>query len=174
MAESLATGALHAGGNPDERFYAALGIATDGGFAGQHQAVGLFIGGVHHIGDLRAGGRGVGDHRFEKLGGHDHAFAEFMATLDDAALKQGKLLEFNLGAQVATGDHDDIGLADDRVDIADRFLVLDLGDELRVTFQGYHGITQLTNVGGIADKRPGDVVRLALDCESQILVVFFS
>jgi hypothetical protein len=99
--------------------------------------------------------------------------AELVAALDDAALEQRQFLEFDLGAEVAAGDHDDVGLADDGVDVANRLLVLDLGDELGISFKGFHRIAQFADVGGITDEGACDVVRLALDGEREILVVLF-
>ena len=173
MAESLAAGAFDAGGNADQRIDAALGIAADGGFTGKHEGIRLLVGGVHDIGHLRAGGRGVGDHGFEELGGDDDAGAELVAALDDAALEQREFLELDLGAEVAAGDHDDVRLADDGIDVADRLLVLDFGDDLGVSFEGLHRIAQFADMGGVSNERSGDVVRLALDGEGQILVVLF-
>ena len=96
-----------------------------------------------------------------------------MAALDDAALQDGEFFEFDLRAKVAAGDHDDIRLVDDGVDVADGFLVLDLGDDLRFAFEGFHGFPQFAHVSGVADKRAGDVVGAAADGEREILVIFF-
>ena len=173
LPEAVAAGALDAGGNPDERVHAALGVAAHRGFPGKHQAVGLLIGGVHHVGDFRAGRRGVGDHGFQQLRGDDDAGAKLVAALDDAALENRQLLELHLRAQVAAGDHDDVGRVDDGVDVADGFLVLDLGDDLRLAFECLHRLAQLTDVGGIPHERSGDVVRAALDGEGKVLVILF-
>src|SRR5690606_9513318 len=114
---------------------------------------------------------GVGNHGFQKLGGDDHAGAEFMAAFDDPALEDGKFLEGDFHTEVAAGDHDDIGGMDDGVDIPDGFLVLDFGDDLCLAFKGFHGGTEFADVGGVANERAGDVVRAALDGEGEVLVV---
>ena len=130
LAEAVATRALDAGGDAHQRLDAALGVAADRCLAGEHQAIRLFIGGVHDIRDLCACRSGIGDHRFQELGGDDHALPEFMAALHDAALKDGEILEIDLNAEVAAGDHDHIRRADDGVDITNSLLVLDFRHNL--------------------------------------------
>ena len=113
-------------GDADHRLDASQRRGTHRCFARKHQRVRLFESGVGNVGHLRAGRSGTADHRFEQLRGDDHPASEFMRATDDASLQNPQLLEFHLHTEVAAGDHDHIGGLNDRIDVADRLLVLDL------------------------------------------------
>ena len=148
----MTAGAFDAGGNAHERLDAAQRVAADGSFAGEHECIGFLVGGVHHIGDFGAGGSGLLDHRFQQVGGNDHAGSEVVAALDDAALEDREFFEFHFGAEVAAGDHDHIRFANDRIDVTHGFLVLDFGDDLRVALERLHRFAKFADMGCVADE----------------------
>lgn len=65
------------------------GVFADGGFAGEHDAVGLFEDGVGDVGDFGASRHGRADHRFEHVGRDDDGFAVGEAGVDGGALDDG-------------------------------------------------------------------------------------
>ena len=86
LAQGGALLAFDAAGDFVEHLHAIEGVFADRGFAGEHDAVGLFVDGVGDIGDLGARGHGLGDHRFQHVGGDDDGLALGDAGLDGAAL----------------------------------------------------------------------------------------
>ena len=152
LAKSKAAGALDAVGDTDDGLDTAVRITTDRGFSRKHQAVRFFIRGVHHVGHFGAGRRGIHDHRLQKLGRHDHAFSKLMAASDDAALEDRQFFKLDLDPEIAACDHDHVSGEDDGVDVADGLLVLDLGDDLGVTFQRLDRIAKLTDMRTVADE----------------------
>ena len=124
-------------------------VFTDGGFAGEHHAVGLFVDGIGDVGDLGTGGDGLSDHRFQHVGGDDHGLAVGDAGLDSAALDDGKLLEGALDTEIPSGDHHGIGGAHDLIQVVDGGLVFNLRDDANEGFFLREKITQERDVGGV-------------------------
>ena len=77
--ESRAAAALDAAGDTIENFHALHRIFPHAGLAAQHNRVRLFVNGVGHVGDFRAGRQRIGDHRLEHVGRHDDRLADLQA-----------------------------------------------------------------------------------------------
>ena len=170
--ESRAAATLDAARHAVENFHALHGVFAHARFAAQHDRVRLLVDRVGHVGDLRAGRKGIGDHGLEHMGGHDDRFADLQAALDDAALDDGKLFHRAFDAKISAGHHDGVGGRDDFFDEFDRVLVLDLGDDVRVAAQplqfGAHGF----DVGLLAAETQGEVVDFQLHAHDDVLEVF--
>lgn len=149
------------------------GVVAGGGFAGEHDGVCFFLGGVHDVCDLGACRRGVGDHGLEHVGGDDDAGGELVAPTDDASLEEGKFFEVDFDAEVTASDHDDVGGFDDGVEVADGFLVFEFGDEFGFAAEFFHFCAEFADVSGVTDEGAGDEVCAAFDCEFEVAVVFF-
>jgi len=67
-------------GDAVEDFDAFQGVFADGGFAAEHDGVGLLEDGVGDIGDFGAVGMGL-DHAFEHVGGDDDGASDAEAGL---------------------------------------------------------------------------------------------
>jgi len=58
--------------------------------------------------------------------------ADAQTRLDDAALDDGQFFVGDFRCQIAARHHDAVGFVDDGIQILDRLLVLDLGDDKRM------------------------------------------
>jgi len=113
------TTSLDAAGNTVGHLNAGLREFANGGFAAEHDGIGLLKDSVGNIGNLGAGGVRIFNHAFKHVGGHDDGAATLLAELGDPALDDRQLLVGALDAEVATGDHDGIGGFKDGVQMLD-------------------------------------------------------
>ena len=90
------------------------------------------------------------DHGFEEMGGHDDAFAILGAESHDRALHIGQIFQIDLHAEIAARNHDAVRLFDDRFEVFDTFLILDLGDDFHPPDLVAHERFQLLDVSGLA------------------------
>mmetsp|Transcript_83269 Transcript_83269/g.268429 ORF Transcript_83269/g.268429 Transcript_83269/m.268429 type:complete len:434 (-) Transcript_83269:112-1413(-) len=98
--------------------------------AGEHDAVRAVKHGVRHVAGLGASGARQGGRGLKHLRGGDHGLANNVAPGDHHLLRQKHLLGWDLHAQIAARHHDGIAGLDDRVEILQALLVLDLGGDL--------------------------------------------
>ena len=124
-----AAAALDAGGDAVEDLDAFQRVFADGGFAAEHDGVGLLENGVGDVGDFGAGGHGGFDHAFEHVGGDDDRSADAQAGFDDAPLDDGQFFVGDFDAQIAARDHDAVGFAHD----GSRFLMASWSSILAMT-----------------------------------------
>ena len=154
-----------------EDFHAIDRIFSLRRLAAEHHGIGLLEDGVRHIGDFRAGGNGVRDHALEHVGGDDDGTAKLDALLDDAALDDREFLHLAFDAEIAPGDHDRVGGADDVLDIADSILVFDLGDRARVRAEAAQHAFEFQNIRRLAAKTQSHKIHADLDAEFDVLEV---
>ena len=158
--------------NPAEELDALHRILPNGGFAGQHDGIGFFVDGVGDVGDLGPGRMRVVDHGFEEMRRHDHAFAVLGTESHDGALDIRQVFQVDLHAEISARDHNAVRFLDDRFQVPDSFLVLDLRDDLYLPDLVAHQILQLLNISGLAHKRQGDEVHIPLQTKKNILDIF--
>ena len=156
-----------------EYFHALDGIFSDGGFAAEHDGIGLLEDGVRHVGDFRARGHGSGDHRLEHVRRDDDGFAEADAVLDDAALDDRQIFHRAFDAEVAARDHDGVGLFDDFVEVFDGELILDLRDDARGAGMFVQHAAKLGDVARLAAKTERHHVHAELRAECDIGEILF-
>ncbi len=96
---------------------------------GEHHGVGPVEDRVGHVRHLRPGGPGGADHRLEHLGGGDGRHGLAPRQHQQALLHQRNVLDRQLDAQVAAGDHDRVGRVDDVLRRSGCLGLLDLGDQ---------------------------------------------
>ncbi|MDB6124928.1 MAG: cation transport ATPase [Pedosphaera sp.] len=150
------------------------GIFANGGFAAEHDGVGLFEDGIGDIGHFRAGGHGRINHAFEHVGGDNDGTANVQAGLYDATLDDGKFFVGDFDAEVATGNHNAVGSADDGFEIFDGFLVFNLGDDHGVVELRFaHELFEFAHILGATDEREGDVIDSEFKAELDVGDVFF-
>ena len=166
-----AAAALDARGDAVENLDAFERIFADGGFAAEHDGVGLLENGVGHVRDLGARGHGRFDHAFEHVRGDDDGFADAQAGFDDAALDDGQFLVRDFDAEIAARDHDAVGFAHDGFQVGDGLLVLDFGDDERRGLSLLEQFPQLQQVAGFADERKRDEIHAHFEAEPDVLDV---
>jgi 3-isopropylmalate/(R)-2-methylmalate dehydratase large subunit len=106
-----------------------------GGSTAEH--IGAVEHGVRHVGDLRARGPERAHHRLQHLRRGDRGPAGADRRLHDALLLDRHALEGNLERQVAARDHHRVGAREDRVEVLERELRLDLRDQTRGSAQPF-------------------------------------
>ena len=121
--------ALDLGGDPVHGGDRLDREGAGGRFGRQHHRVAALEDGGGDVGHLGAGRHRRGDHRFEHLGGDDHRLAGAAAGAGDLLLDAGHALQRHLDAEVAAGDHQRVGVLDDRRQALDRLRLLDLGED---------------------------------------------
>ena len=77
----------------------------------------------------------------------------------------------HLHAQVAAGDHDAVGFADDLLEVQDGLGLLDLRDDRDVRLQRLDEETGLRDVLCRAHERERDVINALLDAEPEVVLV---
>ena len=112
---------------------------------------------VGDVAGLGAGRARGDDHRLEHLGRHDRRHAEVEGAPNELLLDDRHLLERQLDAEVAPGDHHRVGGPGDVVEVVDGGTGLDLGHDRQGRRAGQR--PQLAHVVGAADERLRDVVR---------------
>ena len=117
-------------------------------------------------------GRGAAHHRIEHLGGGDHRNAQAVALADELLLQQRHLLGGHLHTQIAAGHHHPVAQGQDRVDLIDRFKLLDLGHHRGVVAVGGNQSLDLLHVGGIAHKAERHPIHVLFEAEGEIGAVF--
>ena len=109
------------------------------------------VGAVEHrvgdVGGLGAGRPGRRDHRLEHLGGDDDRLGVAARLLDDQLLHDRHVLERQLDAEVAAGDHDAVEGVHDLVEVLDRLRLLDLGDDREPDALLVHDRAHVLDVG---------------------------
>ena len=163
-----AAAAFDARGDAVENFDALERIFADGGFAAQHDGVGLLENGVGHVGDFGARGHGRFNHAFEHVRGDDDGFALAQAGFDDAPLDDGQFFVGNFDAEIAARDHDAVGFVDDFFEVFDGLLVFDLGDDERVRFGLVEKFAQLKQVAGFAHEGQRDEIHAEFEAELHV------
>src|SRR5208282_1208852 len=166
-----AAAAFDARGDAVENLDAFERIFADGGFAAEHDGVGLLEHGVGDIRDLGARRHGRFNHAFEHVRGDDDGFADPQARFDDAALDDGQFLIRDFDAEVAARDHDAVGFLHDGFQVGDGLLVFDFGDDERVEPARLEKFPQLKQIAGFADERKGDQVHARFESEPDVLDV---
>ena len=146
-------------------------IFADGRLAAQHDGVGLLENGVGHVRDFRARRHGRLDHAFEHVRGDDDRAADAQARLHDAALHDGQFLVGDFDAQVAARHHDGIGFAHDGLEVFDRLLILDLGDDQRPRLAFLEHLLELQQIARFADKGKRDEIHAEFEAELHVLDV---
>lgn len=86
-------------------------------------------------------------------------------------LQQRQLLELHLDAEIAAGDHHGVRGGDDRIQMAHRLLILDLGDNGGTAVGRFHGGTQFGDVRCIAHERARDEISAAAHGQGDVAAI---
>ena len=133
-------------------------VGTDRGLRGHHHRRGAVEDRVRDVACLGPGRLGVLDHRLEHLGRGDHGLPGLEAARDDLLLQHRHHLGADLDAEIATGDHQPVGLGEDLVERLDRLRLLDLRDHAGDGAALLDDLLQLADVLGCPHERERDVV----------------
>ena len=173
ISKPSSTAALDPASNPVKDFHAFYRVLSHTRLSAQHDGVGLLKDGIGHIGDLSSGGKRIGDHGLEHVGGDDHWSADPDAVFDNPALDDGQLFHGALHPKITASDHDNIGCGNDVFDELDRVLVLDFGDDVGVASQALELGPHCIHVGLLPAEAESEVVDLKLDADRDVFQVFF-
>ncbi len=144
-----------------------------GGFSGEHDGVCLFEDGVGYVGDFCASWDRIHDHRFEHVGSDDDWAAMFEAALDDAPLDDWKVFHGAFDPQIAACHHDRIGFADDFIEVPDGELILNFGDNMRLTSVAFEDLAEDVDIIAFSAKREGYEVDAHFCAEGNICEILF-
>src|SRR5262249_48010747 len=123
------------------------------------------------VGDFRARGPHVRHHRLEHLRGDDDRHLGRVRLPDDLLLDVRHVLERDVDAQVAAGDHHRVDGAEDGRKVVEHLVAFELGDEGNVGALRVEEAAHFADVGGGAHERHGDEVHALLDPEPEVLDV---
>lgn len=144
------------------------GVLTGSGFSGEHDGIGLFEHCVGDVSDFRAGWHGGGDHRLEQVGCDDDGFSEPLAAFDDSPLDDWQFFHRTFDSEIASSDHDEIGFANDVVQIPNGELVFDFRNDSSFASVGFEGGAQDIEVGGFSTEREGNEVNADLSTDGNV------
>ena len=149
------------------------GVEAGGGFAGEHDGIGALADGVGDVRDFGAGGHGGGDHRLEEVSGDDDGLALGEAGLDNLGLDLGEAVVIDLDAEIATGDHNGIGFADDFLEVADAGLVFDFRDDAGIGVEAFEEVLEVADVLAFAGEGEGEEIGSGGDAGTDVAAIFF-
>ena len=98
------------------------------------------------------------DHALEHVRGDDDGPAHAQTGLDHSPLNNGQLLIRTFDPQIAPRHHDAVRFADDFIEIDDRFLTFNLGDDERPTGRVFDHCFELQNILGFPHEGEGNVI----------------
>jgi hypothetical protein len=147
-------------------------ILADGRLGREHNRVGAIPDGVGDVAGFGPGSDGLGDHRFEHLGGGYDRESQLVGDPDDLLLGAGHTLGRQLHAEVSAGDHDAIGGAGNLTEIGQCLRALDLGDETGlVTAAGKCDVPCQLEIAGIVYEAQSQVIDTHPDGELHVVTV---
>ena len=86
------------------------------------------------------------DHRFQEMGCHNHAFAGFRAESHNSALHIRQILQVDFCPQISASHHNAIRFPDDIFQIANPFLIFNLGNNFHPPYFMSHQLFQLLDI----------------------------
>ena len=141
------------------------------GFAAEHNRIGAVedrVGDVGRFGARRARTR---RHRLEHLRRGDDRFGRAVGPRDQVLLDQRDVFEPHFDAEVAPRDHDAVGGEHDRIDVLERFVLLDLGHDGNALPAFVHERAHAFDVGRGADERNADPIDAGLETEREVFEI---
>mmetsp|Transcript_32173 Transcript_32173/g.86170 ORF Transcript_32173/g.86170 Transcript_32173/m.86170 type:complete len:225 (-) Transcript_32173:371-1045(-) len=133
-----------------------------GCLAAQHDRVSSVPHSICQIAHLSASWDGCLDHTLDHLRGCYHKQTCLLGSLDKQLLREGHTIQAQLHPQVASCDHQCLGLLDDPLDVDERLRLLDLGANLgssvRWNLEPVHYLNQLLQILTLLCERDADVV----------------
>ena len=104
-------------------------IIACGGFLGEHERVSAVQDSVCDIRHLGAGGTGIPHHRAQHLRRRDDRLAQMIGRADHHFLHGGNALLGDFQTQVAARNHDAVDVFENAVEMVQRLVFFDLGDD---------------------------------------------
>src|SRR5438876_5779979 len=147
-----AAAALDALGDSVQHLDAFERVFSDGGFAGEHDRVGLLEYGIGDVGHLGAGRHRVLDHRLQHVRGDDDRLAVPDAGLDGSALDDRQFFVGTFDTEITTGNHDAVAGIDEVVKVLNGLLVFNLGDDFNLSVERLQNVAQFLDVFTFTDK----------------------
>ena len=155
-----------------ERFYR---IFPGRRLPGQHDRACPLVDRIGHIRRLGTGRPRVLHHGVQHLRGSDHLLSRIINFCDDLLLDDRHVLQRDLHAHIAAGDHDPVRCLDNAVNIVDSLLVLYLRDDIDLLPAILaQELPDLFHIIRCPRKRSRDKVKALLDAEQDILPVLFT
>mmetsp|Transcript_31269 Transcript_31269/g.75593 ORF Transcript_31269/g.75593 Transcript_31269/m.75593 type:complete len:338 (-) Transcript_31269:285-1298(-) len=153
-------------GDVRHRLHSTIREGPVGSLPGKHHAVRPVKHSVRNVRHLRARREGVAAHGLEHLSSRDDKRSSNIALGDDHLLCQSDLLRRNLHPKVPASNHDAVRLGNNRINVFQPCLVLDLADDLNIRTP--HIVERLADELDIVPrlhKRRRHIVHLVLHAE---------
>ena len=162
---------FRANGNLGHRLHRLQRIFAAGSFAAQHNNVAAVENRVGNVAGFGTGCTIAVNHAFQHLRSRNNRLARLIAARNDILLYQRYILGRNLYAQIASGNHNAVGYADNFIDMLHTGLILDFGNnpDRRACFLKH--LTDSDNIIGLLHKRCRNIIHIMLDSKQNICLV---
>ena len=162
---------FRANGNLSHRLHSLQRIFAAGSFAAQHNNVAAVKNRVGNVAGLGTGCTIAVNHAFQHLRSRNNRLARLVAARDNILLYQRYILGRYLYAQVASGNHNAVGYADNFIDMLHTGLILDFGNnpDGRACFLKH--FTDSDNIIGLLHEGCRNVIHIMLDSKKNICLV---
>src|SRR5262245_19614466 len=125
---NVAPGWLNYSSDPGQHRHGFDRIAAHRRLAGEHHTIGPVEDRVRYVGRFSTRGKSMAGHRFQHLRGGDDRLGSLVGAPHEILLHHRYSLDRHLHSQVATSDHDAVGLFQNLVDVVQSTGPFDLGD----------------------------------------------
>ena len=164
---------FRANGNLSHRLHRLQRIFAAGSFAAQHNNIAAVENRVGNVAGLGTSCTVAVNHTFQHLRSRDNRLARLVTARDNILLYQRYILGRYLYAQVASGNHNAVGYADNFIDMLYTGLILDFGNnpDRRTCFLKH--FTDSDNIIGLLHEGCRNVIHIMLDSKKNICLVLF-
>ena len=159
-------------GDRRHRFNSLYWKITNRCFIGQHHRIGAVQNGVGNITHLSAGGPRARCHGIEHLGCRDDRNPKAVGLVDQILLKKRNFFCRHFNPKVTTGHHHAIAKRQNRVDLIDRFELLNFCHYRSGEAVLTNEFSDLLHVRGVAHEAERDPIHTLLKAKGEILPIF--
>ena len=146
-------------------------VRADRRFAREHHGVRAVENRVCHVGSLCPRWTRRGDHRFEHLRCRDDGLAGTIALCNDLFLNDRHGLDRHFGSEIAARDHDAVGAFDDAVELDQRLVFFDLGDDRNALASLGDKTLDALDVRRRSHKRDRNVVNAVIEPKGEVFEI---
>jgi hypothetical protein len=151
-------------------FTASTGVSPTAVSSAQHDGVRAVEDSVHDVRRFGARRSSRSDHRSEHLRRDDRPLPAASGDFENAFLDDRNLLERELYAEIAAGDHDAVRSVEDALDARERFWSLELGDDRDLLFASEQ-LSRKLEIPRRANERDRDEVYVRATQEGEVFPV---
>ena len=152
-------------------FYRFYRIEAASRFAAEHDGIGTVEDGIGDVARFGTGRTRVVAHRFQHLRSRNDRFACGLAFMDEDFLEHRHFFCRDFDAEVTAGDHDAVAHLDDVVNVVDRSLTFDFGDDLHMAVVFFQNLADRQDIFAALDEGSGNPVHVHAAAEFDIVGV---